>query len=347
MAVSAIVLSYRRQEFLQMALDSLLNQSPRLPEEIILLTPVARPGISGLYADRFHSKGVAFRTIVTGWTPVGDALAQGVVAARGDVVAPLDDDDRWEPRKTLSITDSFGANPDLVFLHNGSTLVNHLNQPLSRYNVHRCVRHPSTLLPEGQEVDFKSGGQGSLRRFLALEPTFNNSSLSLRCDALTPWIDQLRRVEGGEDGFLFYCGLVTGGTVRATTDRLTRVTVHGGAATATPQSRGTYDARLKGFREFVRRNIGRLAVCRELVESSNSRIAAAFLARETERWTILERTTGGESGGRAASGVLRAMLQTNVPPVGGSDLILMGMALMSAVAPRLTRAAWMSWRLAW
>jgi hypothetical protein len=347
LTISAIVQSHKRREFLPMALESLLCQAPRMPEEVILLTPVDRPDVSQAYAERFRSRGVAFHTLTVGWTTVGDALARGILRATGEVIAPLDDDDRWEPAKIQRVSRSFAEDSELTLLHNGATLVDASDLPIGRCNPHRYARHRSTLLPEGIEAAFHPGGGSSLRRLLALEPMFNNSSLSIRREAVMPWIPQLEQVEGGEDGFLFYCALAAGGTVRATTDRLTRITIHGRATTATPVGLGTYNDRLVQYREFVRRNVCRLALCRDLVNASQSGVGAALLTKEVEHWGVLQRVAGGAGPDASTSIISREMMRTDLTPAGGTDILVRVMAVASAIAPRLTCAVWMTWRMAW
>lgn len=346
-SLSAIVLSYTRKNFLPMALDSLLRQAPQFPQEVLLVTPVALPEISKDYTERFRTRGVDFRTLLTGWGPVGQAIARGTQEARGEILALIDDDDKWEPAKTSKVLQAFAADPKLTYLHNGVTLVDVLNRPLGRSNPHRCVRHRSTLLAEGAEVKFRPGTGDDPQDLFKLEPMFNNSSISLRRSVVLPWVSQLRRVEGGEDGFLFYCALVGGGAIGATTDRLTRVTVHRSAATALALGQGTYDDRVAHYREFVRRNLERIALSRELVVRTHSEIGADLLARESSRWSVFERISSVDVPVMSVTETLSKMMQGDWPAPTRSDLVLMGLALSSVISSRLTRAAWLSWRIVW
>ena len=93
--VSVIIPTYNRRAMLVEAVDSVLAQSYR-DRELIVVDDGSTDGTAGDLAMRF---GARLRVIVQSRSGVAAARNAGVGAARGDYIAFLDSDDFWLPQK--------------------------------------------------------------------------------------------------------------------------------------------------------------------------------------------------------------------------------------------------------
>jgi len=112
--VSAVVLVYDEEAYIAEAIESVLAQTHRCGEVIV---------VDNGSTDRSREIAAAYAPAVTVQVEskrgIGFARNAGLEAASGDYLAFLDGDDTWEPRKTelqLAACES-GERPDLVFGH--------------------------------------------------------------------------------------------------------------------------------------------------------------------------------------------------------------------------------------
>ncbi len=105
--VSVIIPTYNRQNFLKEALDSVLAQTYR-PLEIIVVDDGSTDGTPWII-PRYPVKYV--RGPRQG---VAAARNRGILLSRGDFIAFLDSDDLWKPQKIRQQIDFFERNPEAV-----------------------------------------------------------------------------------------------------------------------------------------------------------------------------------------------------------------------------------------
>ena len=112
--ISAIIPSYNYAHFLREAIDSALGQTYP-PLEVIVVddgSTDATPEVLASYGDRI-------RVIRQQNGGVAMARNAGIAAARGEIVAFLDADDAWHPRKLELQIARFDADPSLGLVHCG------------------------------------------------------------------------------------------------------------------------------------------------------------------------------------------------------------------------------------
>jgi hypothetical protein len=109
--VTAIIPTYNRQDLVLQAVDSVLAQT-NVPSQIIVVDDGSNDGTREAlttYGDRIQyyfqpNQGVSV------------ARNRGIAEARNDVIAFLDADDAWHPRKIEMQLDAFSRHPDLGLL---------------------------------------------------------------------------------------------------------------------------------------------------------------------------------------------------------------------------------------
>lgn len=71
-----------------------------------------------------------YRDVRTTDPTLAGKQADGVEAARGEVVAFLDDDDLWKPEKVGVLRERFAARPDLILLNHAYDMIDESGRPL-------------------------------------------------------------------------------------------------------------------------------------------------------------------------------------------------------------------------
>ena len=112
MRISAVIIVFNLEDYIGEAIDSVLNQSRR-PDEIIVVDDCS----TDASAERVKAYGADVRYLRM---PVNSGALltalEGVKAAIGDVVCMLDGDDYWAPNKIEVVEREFLSDPDLLLL---------------------------------------------------------------------------------------------------------------------------------------------------------------------------------------------------------------------------------------
>jgi len=105
--VSVVVTTYNQAPYIAAAIDSVLCQTYRHHE--VILVDDGSTDTTSQVLDRFRGKAILLRQTNQG---VAAARNTGVLQARGDFVAFLDSDDLWEPDKLSVKVGAALANPE-------------------------------------------------------------------------------------------------------------------------------------------------------------------------------------------------------------------------------------------
>jgi glycosyl transferase family 2 len=212
MNVSAVVMAHGRREFLRAAVDSAVGQIRVPPSYEVLVTKD--------FADPYVDALPGIRLLDSTGMGTGDMIADATQAARGDLIAFLDDDDVWEPTKVAHVLDIFSTEPMLGYYGHGQSVINDAGQPAPIGGA--MWRRQRRL---HSDVEIHPPISASVADSLWADPG-NDSSIALRRDYLLQREPYLRQIRASIDTFLLWTGLLSGGGVRFSRVPLTRLRVH-------------------------------------------------------------------------------------------------------------------------
>jgi glycosyltransferase involved in cell wall biosynthesis len=344
--LSVVIQSYRRTEYLDQALESVINQESSSDFEVILVsaspTYVPADALSRMAEDR----GVSIRRVQTGDVPVGQGLSEAIALARGDVLAIIDDDDKWVPGKVRALETAFANDSRLVYLHNGQVFTDQDGRDLAPWSLHRTLRHRSSLVPEGKFLTSDTREIRGLRELQKFEPDFNNSSIAIRKSTLAAKSFWLRQVTGGEDTFLFFCALADRGNISASSDRLTRYRIHKSTLTSYPPL-VTAAQRLDSLRGYADRHLLQTRLAREVISPSLPSPSNLFLERDQTYWDLISLVLTGRRNAEGATTGIRRLLESDGLNRRTRELGAVLFVGATMLSPPTGRSLLAAWRMAW
>lgn len=216
--ISVVIPAYRRREYLPEAWRSVQSSEGGLGScEIVVVKDFEEPTLDALRTDRVT-------TIAYGSRNYGSTIARAVRACRGDVVAFLEDDDRFLPTKLARLNRVFGEVPGMAFYHNDYREIDGHGAPLPASSQRRAIDRRVA----GRPLEWYSG-EAKLAEFDRLSdsvPSAHMSCIALSRRALEPVLPYLERVPIGVDFFLFFAGLACEGAIAIDPEKLTEYRHH-------------------------------------------------------------------------------------------------------------------------
>ncbi|MDE1767800.1 MAG: glycosyltransferase family 2 protein, partial [Candidatus Micrarchaeota archaeon] len=161
--ISVIMTAYNRKQFLNGAVDSVLIQTlDRSLYEIIIMKNFKTD-----YDKGWKKEGIKLLYKPDGSS--GEFLYEAVKAAKGEVIAFLEDDDQFERGKLSAVYESFTKNPYLVYYYNSRKYIDAHGNDAENVNL------PSNALRTKDRFIGKMDRSGMFR--LLLLSSFNMSSM--------------------------------------------------------------------------------------------------------------------------------------------------------------------------
>lgn len=215
--LSIVVTAYRRRQFLLEAVRSIAAGSADPSSyEVVVVKDFSDPEVDA----ELMRIGPRVRLITEDFPRVGGSLARGVREAQGDVIAFLDDDDRFAPEKVATVLQQFRNSPGLGFFRHAYRAIDAEGAPVPSWEEFRPVPPASrSFLPHADPAD----GVAWIFRF---SPHVNVSTMAIRTELLRPWLEAMSTILTSQDCFLFVTALVSGSEVRVVRDRLSDYRVH-------------------------------------------------------------------------------------------------------------------------
>ncbi len=136
--ISVIIPTYNCAEYLPGAIDSVLNQSFR-DFEIIIVDDGSIDNTKSVVANYIHSHPDKIKYFYQSNSGVAATRNMGIRESKGDYIAFLDSDDIWLPNKLELQTKALDANPDIALVYSDTEMFDGnitIRKSLCRSNYH-------------------------------------------------------------------------------------------------------------------------------------------------------------------------------------------------------------------
>lgn len=215
--MTVVVNAYRRRTFLREAVQSVIDQTLSSDRyEVIVVKDFEDEDL-----DRWLSSlGTRVRVVTEDHPGVGAGLARGVELARGDIVAFLEDDDRFHREKLEATAELFRSDARVGFVRNSYAAIGADGQPVVAWERLR----PAPSLDRSLDPSVAPGDD--LAWVFRYAPHINVSTMSFRTSLLRAHLDTLRQVGGAVDSFLFVVAAASGARLAIRKDRWNDYRVH-------------------------------------------------------------------------------------------------------------------------
>lgn len=318
---SVIITAHDRTRFLNEAIDSVKSQSldPELYEIVVITNFPHETGDKKI------------RTIVCKEKNAGATLAEGIESARGSLIAPLDDDDMWEPHRLEKIRELMSNDQSIAYYHNQCIIVDEQGN-----------QKPDLVAENKSTSVMKFSGNAryrDIRKMQSLRADWNSSSIVFKKVIVTKNLDLLKKISKSVEMLFFYSALLPSATIAIDTSRLTKYRIHGGN-TSTIGLSGNKDEQTvtQNFKHHLRD-------CTIIEDRANKECSsrdAKLLASKRNmlddriHLSICENNAGRDIIGRD----ILSYISVAAPAFSFYDLLLVSLGVIRLVNPAIARTAY-------
>lgn len=211
--VSVIIIAYNRKDFIYQAINSVINQKidPSSFEIIIVSNFVVNTDV------KFQVTNI----LMDG--TMGEFLFAGMMKARYEIVAFLDDDDFFEPNKLGTVINVFSSDAKICYYHNSQRYVSVYLRPI---NYTRLVERKSHFSIANNILVNRELTFHRIKDAIVAGGDFNLSSIAIKKDCYLKYLPLLKQIKSNPDGFFFWMGLISLGRLMIDNMKLTNYRVH-------------------------------------------------------------------------------------------------------------------------
>ena len=208
--ISVIITAYNRKDFIKEAIQSVLDQTlDKNFYEIIVVKNFRTP------LDQKWRKN-RVKLIYKPEGSIGEFLSAGILHARGEIIAFLDDDDTFIGNKLEIVYNIFSENPDLGYYHNKLKLIYGNNLYTNDIVMHNMKKR---LLVH-------QNNKGSVYKFILLSAYFNLSCVAIKRELALINIEYIKKIISNTDDFFAYVAVSSASKIMCDNRILTNYRVH-------------------------------------------------------------------------------------------------------------------------
>jgi glycosyltransferase involved in cell wall biosynthesis len=251
----------------------------------VVLKDFSDPGIDATLAGA----GPRVRVVTDELGGMGAMFARGIELARGEVVAFLEDDDRFAPGKLRGLVEDFRSRPGIAFVRNSYRGIDAAGQRLPTWDVHRPQARTSRLLSAGAPRN------SDLPFVFHHGAHVNLSTMAIRTDVIRPWLPLLREITAVPDLFLFAAAALSDGDLLIEARVWSEYRVHpstshadlgGGAAERALAETVRSYAAAHVMQRMLRGATGHRLAVRFVVSFEREVAAVVYLLDPAARWSV-------------------------------------------------------------
>ena len=217
--ISVIIHRYKRAEFYESAVESVVNQTLDPNSfEIILVTDFYDRNLKKL-SNKYKN----FRFIIYQGTCLGERIRSALSISRGEILCFLDDDDEFNAEKLFHVMKLFSENKDVAYYHNGQQLIDSEGREIKLGGYLGRLHHKDSCYFYVRH-DMKDK---HYKIFSETRADFNSSSISVRRSHIERTLNWIDGISIKLDTFMFYSSLISNGDMVIDSRPFTRYRVHG------------------------------------------------------------------------------------------------------------------------
>jgi|BEDMetMinimDraft_1075159.scaffolds.fasta_scaffold00144_7 glycosyltransferase involved in cell wall biosynthesis len=211
-AVSVIVIAHTRRDFILEAVNSALNQTLRPEMYEVIVVKNFEDSVIDSSLDK-----LGVRSYFSREQGVGAKICEGLRLTSNPIITFLEDDDAYTAERLETIVQSF-TDDDVGYYHNSQIYINERGEVIQI--AQRRVTHQGRLKVPSQLK------HSAFRSTLSSEAYSNTSSIAVSRELLQRWMEQLGRIKGAPDLFIFLCALLSDKDLVLDQNRLTMQRLH-------------------------------------------------------------------------------------------------------------------------
>jgi glycosyltransferase involved in cell wall biosynthesis len=215
-AISIIIPVFNRRKYLETALESIQKQTidKNLLEIIV---------IKNFIEEKLDSKiaALGYKNMFFNGN-MGGRLFTAINESHGEFISFLQDDDLFESEKIELIYKIFKSHERISFISNDYSEIDEdgviINSRKKRFD------QKQLLFSESDKRDFSIMCEMIKRGY-----DFNLSCMSIRKEILFPYLNELKKITGSDDSFIFFINIFASGNMMRINAPLTKYRVHNSA----------------------------------------------------------------------------------------------------------------------
>jgi glycosyltransferase involved in cell wall biosynthesis len=214
-----VIIADLRKRFLKRAVESVLSQDlDRKLYEIVVVKRFEDEGLDAYLRSR------EVRVLKCDDERIGPKYYMGLLAAKGEIIAFLEDDDLWLPGKLSRVFSVFTSYNNVCFYHNSVIPVDRRMHPLRITLLDdqlNAARKFGSKLLATSSLSFRD-----VEKLFESGAAFNTSSMCISKDFILEYSQSFHDIDLSPDLFLFTLSLATGRLIFLDSEELTMYGTH-------------------------------------------------------------------------------------------------------------------------